>query len=234
MRKSSSRPRQRPDAGAGNRSARGSDHHLGAGVGARPRGAQSRPPGRDRQLAGTPLDREHLSELAARIEAEQPRFVAAVRAARTGRRRPRRLRRRAHPRPDREANINARYIVESVEIRGVPEGDVSQQLRDDLQALVGRRLDSDEAERLEDAAGGGAPRLRRQATHRAREPAGPDPRSSSTCAGRESARWLHFEPLKSKFVYHSDQGWGGYLDLPHRRPRRPCRRRASPSTTATI
>jgi hypothetical protein len=30
----------------------------------------------------------------------------------------------------------------------------------------------------------------------------------------ESARWLHFEPLKSNLVFHSDQGWGAFLDFP--------------------
>ena len=30
----------------------------------------------------------------------------------------------------------------------------------------------------------------------------------------ESARWLHFEPLRSNLVFHSDQGWGAFLDFP--------------------
>ena len=69
-------------------------------------------------LVGAPLNRERISELASRIEGEQPEVVAATRAV---------------TRPDGKAhviflvgrisddtdlveNINARYIVESVEI----------------------------------------------------------------------------------------------------------------------
>ena len=102
-------------------------------------------------LVDTPLNRERLNQIAARIEGEQPEVVAAVRAV---------------PRPDGKAhvvflvarisddtdlseNINARYVVESVEIEG-PAGEVSQQLRDDLQKLVGKRLDTEEANRLKD------------------------------------------------------------------------------------
>jgi hypothetical protein len=29
----------------------------------------------------------------------------------------------------------------------------------------------------------------------------------------EALRWLHFAPSRSKFLYHSDQGWGGLLDI---------------------
>ena len=93
-----------------------------------------------------------VAELAARIEAERPEVVAAVRGV---------------PRPDGKvrviflvarisededlvSNINARYTVEAVEIAGIPETRVSQALRDDLQALAGKQLDPDEAERLED------------------------------------------------------------------------------------
>ena len=74
-------------------------------------------------LVGAPLSRERLNELASRIEGEQPEVVAAVRSV---------------ARPDGKAhvvflvgrisddthlteNINARYIVESVEIEG-PSG----------------------------------------------------------------------------------------------------------------
>jgi hypothetical protein len=163
-------------------------------------------------LAGKPLVRETLRLLAARIEAEQPRFVAAVRAVLDLDGEVRVVFVVARIR-DSEANINTRYIVESVEIKGVPEADVSKQLRDDLQRLVGRRLDSDEAEQLETRLKESLPdydvrrRIRRgsQQGHI---------RLVFELSRSESTRWLHFEPLKSKFLYHSDQGWGGYLDLP--------------------
>ena len=75
-----------------------------------------------RELAGTPLQQARLDALAGRIEAERPRYVAAVRAVMdpggearvffvVGR----------QELPERDDNINARYIVEQADIRGVPD-----------------------------------------------------------------------------------------------------------------
>ena len=50
--------------------------------------------------------------------------------------------------PDRDDNVNARYIVEQADITGVPDDELTKALRDDLQALVGKRLDSGDADRL--------------------------------------------------------------------------------------
>src|SRR5262245_60611812 len=78
------------------------------------------------KLAGVPLDRLRLREIADRIEAEQPQVVAAVRVVQN---------------PDGEAwvvfvvarirnqnqgrdtNINSKYVIEDVAIRGVPNND---------------------------------------------------------------------------------------------------------------
>jgi hypothetical protein len=110
------------------------------------------------------------------------------------------------------ANINSRYIVERVRLRGIPEGELPQGLRDDLRALEGRQLDSEEADRLEarlrDALpdyeivrrivkGTQAPQI--TLIFEARTP--------------EWARWLRFEPQDANLVYHSDQGWGARLPL---------------------
>ena len=73
-----------------------------------------------RGLAGTPLTQQRLDELAARIEAERPRYVAAVRAVMDadgqvrvffvmGR----------QSEPQRDDNVNARYIVEQADITGL-------------------------------------------------------------------------------------------------------------------
>jgi hypothetical protein len=162
-------------------------------------------------LVDTPLNRERLNQIAARIEGEQPEVVAAVRAV---------------PRPDGKAhvvflvarisddtdlseNINARYVVESVEIEG-PAGEVSQQLRDDLQKLVGKRLDTEEADRLKD---------RLESELRGRDVARRISKGSE--AGRirvvfeiVQEPWIRFAPTRSKLVYHAEQGWSGVLDFP--------------------
>jgi hypothetical protein len=154
-----------------------------------------------------------LKELAARIETEHPRYVAGVRIS---------------PDPDggarvvfvvarlldreREANINSRYVVEDVEIRGVPERDLNQALRDDLYGLAGRPLDSEEAERLETRLKDALPDYdvwRRSV--RGRQPG--RIRLIFQVSRAEWSRWLRFEPIETNAIYHSDQGWGASLPL---------------------
>jgi hypothetical protein len=163
-------------------------------------------------LAGKPLRREDLRALAARLEAEQPRVFAAVRAVRDLDGEVRVAFVVADIR-DREANINARYTVESVEIRGVPEDNLGSQLRDDLHSLAGRLLDSDEADRLETRLEESLPDydVEQRISRGSRQG---HIRLVFEMVRSESSRWLHFEPSKTKFLYHSKQGWGGYFDIP--------------------
>jgi Omp85 superfamily domain len=165
------------------------------------------------KLAGTPLNRQLLRDLAARIETEQPRYIAGVRVSQA---------------PDggaqvvfvvarmpdeqREANINNRYVVEDVEIRGVPERDLSQALRDDLHALTGRPLDSDEADRLETRLKDALPAY--DVSRRTVKGSQPGRIKVIFDANRaEWSRWLRFEPLDANAIYHSEQGWGAMLPL---------------------
>jgi hypothetical protein len=166
-------------------------------------------------LAGAPVDRARLDELASRIEAEHPDVVAAVRAIRRpeGDARVVFFAARVGDEHDLASNINARYVVEQVEIAGVPDGAVSQSLRDDMQALVGRRLDPDEAARLEG-------RLRSELHDRSV--------TRRIAKGAEQGRirlvfevgepmpapWIPFAPSRSKLVYHSDHAWSGALGIP--------------------
>jgi hypothetical protein len=95
----------------------------------------------------------------------------------------------------------------------VPDRDVPAEVRAELQALVGKPLDAEQAERLE-------------ARLRAAFPDYDVTRSTvrGGTAGQvtlvfdlrrsESARYLRFEPLRSNALYHSDQGWGAFVDLP--------------------
>src|SRR5262245_43454965 len=104
-----------------------------------------------RKLAGTALSQSTLDALAARIEGERPLHVAAVRSVMdpdgqarvffvVGR----------QEMANRDDNINARYTVEQADIRGVPDEELSLALRDDLDALVGQRLDSGAADRFQE------------------------------------------------------------------------------------
>ena len=164
-------------------------------------------------LAGTPLKQQQLDELAARIEAERPRYVAAVRTVMepggearvffvVGR----------QEQTDRDDNVNSRYVVEQADITGVPDSELSQALRDDLKGLVGKRLDSGDADRLQERIERELPNY--EVSRRIQR---------GTEVGRikllyearkkEPPPWLRFEPLHSNTVYHSEQGWGSYWDL---------------------
>jgi hypothetical protein len=119
---------------------------------------------------------------------------------------------------DLASNINARYTVESVEISGVPEERVSRMLRDDLQALVGNRLDPDEAERLDDRLAAELPghEVRRRMS-RGSQPG--SIRLVFDVTQAERARSIPFAPSRSKVIYHADLGWSGALDIPIGGPR---------------
>jgi hypothetical protein len=166
-----------------------------------------------RTLAGTPLNQQRLDELAARIEAERPRYVAAVRAVMDadGQARVFFVMGR-QSQPDRDDNVNARYIVEQAEITGVPDADLTQALRDDLQALIGRRLDSGEADRLRERLERDLPRYEISQRLRRGNEVG-HIRLVYEARKRELPQWLRFEPLRTNALFHSEQGWGSYLDL---------------------
>jgi hypothetical protein len=166
-----------------------------------------------RNLAGTPLKKEQLDELAARIEAERPRHVAAVRTVMepggearvffvVGRQED----------SNQDENVNGRYIVEQADITGVPDAELTQALRDDLKGLVGKRLDSGDADQFRERLERELPRY--EISRRIQR--GSDVgriKLLYEARKKEPPPWLRFEPLHSNTVYHSDQGWGNYWDL---------------------
>jgi Omp85 superfamily domain len=114
--------------------------------------------------------------------------------------------------PDRDDNVNARYIVEQADIVGMPDAELTQALRDDLQALVGKRLDSGDADRFQERVARELPtyELERRLVR------GSEPgriRLVYEASRKELPHWLRFEPLKANALFHSEQGWGSYVDL---------------------
>jgi hypothetical protein len=112
----------------------------------------------------------------------------------------------------RERNVNARYVIEHVDIKGVPESELTQAIRDGLQSMVGQRLESEETERLESQVGRALSRY--DLSRRIARGSQPGQINLVYEARRnESSRWLRFQPSSSNIVYHSKQGWGSLLDL---------------------
>ena len=113
---------------------------------------------------------------------------------------------------DHDDNINARYIVEPADIRGVPEDDLTEELQADLRALVGQRLDSGAADRLQGRIGHEFPDYDVSRRIERGSEVGRI-RLVYEAERREGRHWLRFEPLRTNALYHSEQGWGAYLDL---------------------
>ena len=166
-------------------------------------------------LAGQPFDRDRLDAIAARIEGEHPDVVAAVRdvARPDGRVRVVFLVARIGDSQGVAENINARYTVEHVEVTGIPDQRISQELLDELQALVGQPLDPVEADRLIRKLEAELPDHDVRRRIRRGDESGRI-RVVFEITRSERSRWLRFTPNRSKLVYHEDQGWSWVIDIP--------------------
>ena len=165
-------------------------------------------------LVNTPLEWARVRALAARIEEERPGVVASVRARPTPENTARVvfLVARVDTGDRHDQNVNARYTIESATIEGAPEPGVSQALRDEVEALVGTRVDSEVLRRISeelrrDLPGYDVNRRLSRGSERGRLRLVFDVRRG------EGLRWLHFAPSPSKLLFHSEQGWSGLLDL---------------------
>jgi len=166
-------------------------------------------------LVGTPLSASQLESLARRLEAEHPGTVVAVRSVLSTDNQARVIFLVAtadSAPPASDDNVNTRYIVESVSVEGVPESRLSQPLLDDLHAMAGVRFDQRAAERLmkrvrDELPGYDVSRQMSRGSERGRL------RMIVLVRPGEEMRWLHFTPSTSKFLYHTEQGWSGLLDV---------------------
>lgn len=166
-------------------------------------------------LNGAPMDRDRLAALAARIDAEQPEFAAAVRDV---------------PQPDGRvrivfvvmrigedatlaANVNARYTVERAEIDGIEEERISRALRDEVQALVGRPVAEVEVKSLVSRLEAELPE--HEVNYRvSRGDESGRVRVVFAIRRTEASWWMPFAQNGSKLVYHHDLGWSGVFDIP--------------------
>ncbi|MGC4082641.1 MAG: BamA/TamA family outer membrane protein [Vicinamibacterales bacterium] len=167
-----------------------------------------------RALVGTPLDENAVRTLAARIEGERPGAVVATRTVSTADGRARVIflvaTRGADVREG-DTNVNARYAIERVEIDGVADSRLSQPLRDDLQALVGKRFAHRDVERLLERVRRELPGFDVSRSVKRGDERG-QLRLVVVVRPGESMRWLPFTRNRSALLFHADQGWSGMLD----------------------
>src|SRR6185503_4500837 len=165
------------------------------------------------KLAGNPLNRQQLRDLAARLEAEQPRFVAAVRVTADPDGGARVFFVAARMRDaDHQGDVNAKYVVEDVRIYGVSESRITAEMRADQKALEGKPMDADLAERLQARLQASFEKYSvERRTSRGKQPG--QIRLIFRLERKEESFWLRFEKTDDNLVYHSDQGWGAILPL---------------------
>lgn len=166
-------------------------------------------------LVDTKLEWARLRALASRIEEERPGVAASVRAVPAGTDSARVLflvARVGDEEQDVRQNVNARYTIESAAIEGAPEPGVSQGLRDEIQALVGTRVDSEALRTLTNRLRDELPGYDVQRRLSRGSERGQLQLVFSVNPGEE-LRWLHFQPNPSKLLFHSEQGWSGLLDV---------------------
>ena len=103
------------------------------------------------------------------------------------------------------SNINSRYVVESVQVQGFDESKLSQSIRDEMQKLIGEKLDQDKAnEILREINRELRPKY--SAVKKVRK--GADPQHVVVIYEISKSRLIPFADLSAqRFVYHSKQGF---------------------------
>lgn len=174
-------------------------------------------------LGGTPLQRARLHDLAARIEREKPDVVAAIRSEplADGTVRVSFVVARIGDDPELLTNINSRYTIESVSVTGVMKTEtLRQDVRDALQAMVGRRFDADEAERVrKQIAEHFSPLAGFEVTRRFERGSQPGQLRLifETALNRSEEGGLLVMagvPSQPRIVYHAYQGWSALFNFP--------------------
>ena len=113
---------------------------------------------------------------------------------------------------DPDPNINTKYTVAKAEVRGVPQRDVNDDIRKLLDALIGKPLDTNAADAVADAL---------RSAFRGYEVSRRVARSHSKgtfdvtfiLSRPEWARYIRYEEMRAKALFHSDQGWGAVMPL---------------------
>src|SRR5262249_42479236 len=102
------------------------------------------------RLEGKPFDQNEVDGLIARLQAEQSTITATVRLVEgsdSNRVKVLFVIEKTDAQPG-APNVNSRYTVERVDIQGFDESKLSKAVRDDIQQLVGEKLDQEKANQV--------------------------------------------------------------------------------------
>jgi outer membrane protein assembly factor BamA len=100
------------------------------------------------QLAGKPFDQNVADELVVRIQAQDPSFTATVQVnegSQNNRIKVQFVIEKHRAPQGGDANVNSRYTVERIDVEGFDKDRLSQVIRDEMERLVGAKLNQDQA-----------------------------------------------------------------------------------------
>jgi outer membrane protein assembly factor BamA len=166
------------------------------------------------KLTGQPFDQQVADDLVARIQAEKPKFTPTTRLLPGDR--PDRVKvvflLEKSGEPNTDANINSRYTVERVEVQGFDESKLSQPIRDEMNTLVGEKLDQNKAneilQRIEAEV-----RPRHYVVKRVAK--GSDRQHIVVIYEVRNVRWIPFIALPpQRILYHSKQNFSAVVNVP--------------------
>ena len=103
------------------------------------------------KLEGKPFNQNAADELIVRIQAENPAFTVTARLAQGSQSNSVKLLfavQKNAAEPGNENNVNSRYTIERVDVEGAAQSRVTQTIRDEMQKLVGEKLDQDKANQI--------------------------------------------------------------------------------------
>lgn len=166
------------------------------------------------RLVGQKFDQEAANDLVDRIQIELPGHIATTKLAAGSDAEHIKVIfvvEKSDEAPGPQSNINSRYIIEAVQIDGFDEARLSRDIRDDMQKLVGQRLDRGLAERIQQ-------RILRQlqpkySVHRKMR-RGTQPQHLIVIFEVRKVAWIPFVDLSSYQLYHSKQNLSFGFTLP--------------------
>ncbi|MBI4471571.1 MAG: BamA/TamA family outer membrane protein [Acidobacteria bacterium] len=180
------------------------------------------------KLVGQKYDQTAVEDLTTRIESELPGYIAASKLMPGSDAERMKLvfvvvKRDTDPvRPgdpdeppelvqlDAESNINSRYTVESAEIRGLHNVNVSDELLEELQKLVGQRLDQQAIRRIHQRISG---ELKSRYEVSRRVTRGEQRNHVKVIFDVKKVPWIVYRTTEPQFVYHSKQALSAGMDV---------------------
>jgi hypothetical protein len=168
-----------------------------------------------RKLVGQPFDQQSADDLVSRIQGELSGAIATTRLVggdQSDRVRVLFVVEKNNGGAGGGSNVNSRYTVERVEVQGYDESKLNQSIRDEMNKLVGEKLDQDKANEIQNRMNAQL-RPRHYALRKIEK--GSDRQHIVIVYVIKNVRWIPFiSSPPQRVVYHSKQNFSAALTIP--------------------